>query len=166
MKRPWYSVKGFLCWYWQGDISAARRLLLRGSRSCDYCPGIALSCSPLLSAEIDIANVSALSQEYLRLELAYLINFEQRRLFLGIRDKKDFVDKAVWTWCYTFPFYLLDYHEDADRKQLRAIMSSALLKHQGLQHKRTIFSWSTCSEQFKTSPSQVIVYSISANWHH
>mmetsp|Transcript_13990 Transcript_13990/g.56761 ORF Transcript_13990/g.56761 Transcript_13990/m.56761 type:complete len:252 (+) Transcript_13990:91-846(+) len=61
----------------RGDISAARRLLLRGSRSCDYCP--------------------ALSQEYLRLELAYLINFEQRRLFLGIRDKKDFVDKAVWT---------------------------------------------------------------------
>mmetsp|Transcript_13991 Transcript_13991/g.56766 ORF Transcript_13991/g.56766 Transcript_13991/m.56766 type:complete len:127 (+) Transcript_13991:737-1117(+) len=53
----------------------------------------------------------ALSQEYLRLELAYLINFEQRRLFLGIRDKKDFVDKA--------------------KAVARAIMSSALLRHQG-----------------------------------
>mmetsp|Transcript_9022 Transcript_9022/g.40863 ORF Transcript_9022/g.40863 Transcript_9022/m.40863 type:complete len:246 (+) Transcript_9022:95-832(+) len=78
----------------RGDISAARRLLLRGSRSCDYCP--------------------ALSQEYLRLELAYLINFEQRRLFLGIRDKKDFVDKA--------------------KAVARAIMSSALLRHQGLHN--------------------------------
>lgn len=84
----------------------------------------------------------ALSQEYLRLELAYLINFEQRRLFLGIRDKKDFVDKAVWTCSvilFLFIFFVI----------MKMLTESSCTSYNELciaqaprsaQHKRTIFS--------------------------
>ena len=135
MKRPWCSVKGFLCWYWQGDISAARRLLLRGLRSCDYCPGIALVQSLAFSGNWHAQTYLALSQEYLRLELAYLINFEQRRLFLGIRDKNDFVNKAVWT-CSLILFLLsfMFWRRSWQKAVARAIMSSAMLRHQGLHN--------------------------------
>ena len=134
-EAPWCSVKGFLCWYWQGDISAARRLLLRGLRSCDYCPGIALVQSLAFSGNWHAQTYLALSQEYLRLELAYLINFEQRRLFLGIRDNKDFVNKAVWTCSVILSLLSFMFWQRSWQKAVaRAIMSSAMLRRQGLHN--------------------------------
>lgn len=75
----------------RGDISAARRLLLRGLRSCGHCP--------------------ALSQQYFRLEMTYLIDMEKRRLLLGLRDHKNF--------------------EDQMKAVARAIFGAALLRHRG-----------------------------------